>query len=247
MADPKAMAERAQQSADTGKVGKAPDGSEFMNFSGKTGLCKIGDRQVQDDEQWLLNITSLQDGYMCWKGGQPLEKLFYNIFSEAPIPAPDPEKNGPFNVDKPRGEGWSAARAWVCKSLDYDTQGYFSLSSKSGVSEMSALIGEVAGRLGSGLPAWPVFTFEVVKFTAQGNVNSKPNFVIAGWLDDVACMELGADTDGELDLETLYADSAARGGGAVAAADPKAGGRKRRPADDTPPADTPPRRRRSAS
>lgn len=199
--DKKAMAARAQQSAAAGTAtGGAPDGSVYMNFSGKRGMYEIGQnkRAPAKDELWLINIASLEDGYVCWKGGKPLATRMANIFSEAyPVAVPDSNEGGPFDPNK--GEGWFAARSWVCKSLDEDEQAYFKNNSVSGVAEMSTVIEEIGRRMAAGQACWPVISYGMEGFEARGFKNYKPIFDIYGWLNDAAVAELAADPDADLD------------------------------------------------
>lgn len=208
--DKEAMAKRAAESAETGARGGAPDGSDYMNFSGKRGMYTIGQdkRRVESDELWLLNITSFEDGYVCWKGGKPAAQRMANIFGPGhPVTAPGPDEGGPFDAN--RGEGWFQAKAWVAKSLDNDQQGYFKNNSVSGVGEMADLIKEVAQRMGTGQPAWPVFRYDMEEFESQGYKNFKPIMKVYGWLDDEAVAKLGENPDE--DIDELIASSAVSG------------------------------------
>lgn len=208
--DKEAMAKRAAESAETGARGGAPDGSDYMNFSGKRGMYTIGQdkRRVESDELWLLNITSFEDGYVCWKGGKPAAQRMANIFGAGhPVTPPSADEGGPF--DESRGEGWFKAKAWVAKSLDHDQQGYFKNNSVSGVGEMADMIKEVAQRMGTGQPAWPVFSYDMEEFESQGYKNFKPVMKIYGWLDDEAVGALGENPDA--DIDDLIAKSAVSG------------------------------------
>lgn len=194
------MAQRAAASASNGARGGAPDGSVYMNFSGKRGVYTVGSgdnkRTVQEDELWLINVSSFEDGYICWKGGSPASTRMANIYSGTPVAAPAPDELGPFNSQK--GEGWYSAKGWVFKSLDEDTQAYLRLNSVSGVAEMSSVIEECASRMGNDMACWPIVQCTAEDFEAQGFKNSKPIFKIYGWLDDDALAKL-ADPDADID------------------------------------------------
>jgi len=201
MVDREEMAKRAAASAQSGARGGAPDSSEYLNFSGKRGVYQLGQdkAQVQNDELWLLNIASFEDGYVCWKGGKPAAQRMANIFGAGyPVAVPSDDEGGPF--DKGRGEGWSFAKGWVSKSLDTDRQAYFRVNSVSGVSEMADLIEEVAQRMAGGEPCWPVFSYDNEEFEAQGYKNFKPKFPVSGWLTDE---QVTAYAKGDLDLDDV--------------------------------------------
>lgn len=200
MKDREDMAKRMAESSSTGARGGAPDGSDYMNFSGKRGMYTIGQdkRKVDNEELWLLNIMSFEDGYVCWKGGKPAATRMANIFGPGhPVAAPDPDEGGPFDVG--RGEGWSQAKGWVSKSLDNDQQGYFKINSVSGVGEMADMVKEVAQRMAVGQPAWPVFSYDMEEFESQGYKNFKPIFKVYGWIGDEQVQELGENPDADID------------------------------------------------
>tara|TARA_R110002153_G_scaffold24259_4_gene77622 strand:+ start:3301 stop:4161 length:861 start_codon:yes stop_codon:yes gene_type:complete len=229
MANREEMAKRAAESANKTPSAGAPDGSDYMNFSGKLGKYTIGKdkRAIDNDEYWLLNVGSFEDGYICWKGGKPASTRMSNIYTGEPIPAPMSDELGPFDTN--RGEGWSQAKGWVAKSLDEDVQGYFKNNSVSGVAEMAEMISEVSARLSVGKACWPVFAYDSEGFEAQGFKNFKPKFDVKGWLDDEALGALSGDDD--FDVEELMAESAARDEGSEldklpAPTSPKKGGRK---------------------
>lgn len=193
--DMKSMAEKAQASAMNNPRQGAPDGSDYMNFSGKRGIFTIGkdNRSVQSDEYWLVNAASFEDGYICWKGGKPVAVRLLNIYSGLPpIPSPDPQELGPFTKD---GEGWYQAKGLVLKSLDNDQQGYLKINSVSGVAEIALLIEEFAKRAAVGDPCWPVVCLEAEEFTAQGYKNFKPKFEIQGWLGEEQIARLATEDD----------------------------------------------------
>lgn len=200
MKDKQELAKRAAASAEEGSRGGAPDGSDYMNFSGKRGLYTIGQekRRIEGDELWLLNVLSFEDGWVCWKGGKLAAQRMANIFGPGhPVNPPNEGENGPFDTN--RGEGWFRAKAWVSKSLDNDQQGYFKINSVSGVGEMSDMLKEVSQRMAVGQPCWPVFTYDCEEFEAQGYKNFKPIFKVYGWLGDEQVTELGANPDTDID------------------------------------------------
>lgn len=198
-----ALAQRAAESAQNTPRAGAPDGSDYMNFSGKRGVYTIGkdNRVIPDDEIWVVNVTSFEEGWMCWKGGKPAATRLSNIYTGAPVGVPDSNELGPFDTNK--GEGWFQAKAMVLRSCDEGQQGYFKINSVSGVSAVAEFIGQFAERAAAGEPCWPAITLGIEQFESQGFKNYKPVFEIVGWLDDAALARLA---DGEsiadiLDLE----------------------------------------------
>lgn len=203
--DRKAMAEKAAASAQNTTRQGAPDGSDYLNFSGKRGLYTLGQDKttVTEDELWVLNIASFEDGWVGWKGGRPFAQRLSNIYTGVPVATPDPSEGGPFDSNK--GEGWFQAKAWVSKSLDTDKQAYFKNNSVSGVAEMADMIEEVSRRMAVGQPCWPVFNYSMEEFESQGYKNFKPLFKVYGWLDDEA---MGKLDDDDVDIDVLIEQSA---------------------------------------
>ena len=174
--------------------GDLPDGGVYVSFSGKLGKYSIGQESADADpnEVWLVNVMSFEAGWICWKGGNPLAKRVASVFGE-PVQTPDFNEHGPFNTNN--GEGWSNMTAFMMRSLDKGVQGYFSVSSKSGLREFGKLQGEIARRLEEGLPCWPVIQLDKESFTAKGFKNFKPVLHVAGWLGMRQLRELMAMTD----------------------------------------------------
>lgn len=182
--DMKALAAKAQEAAQNNPRGGAPGGSDYMNFSGKQGRFTIGQekREIQPDEMWVVDITSFEEGWVCWKNGQSPASRMANIYNGVPVAQPNPDELGPF--DSGRGDGWFQAKAMILKSIDEDQQGYFKINSTSGVSVFAELIGEFSQRAAQGEPCWPVIGLDKEQFESQGFKNFKPKFIIYGWLNN---------------------------------------------------------------
>lgn len=204
VSDLKSLAQKAKAAADNNpRGGGAPGGSDYMNFSGKSGRYTIGKekRPIQPDERWVVDVTSFEEGWVCWKNRKPEATRMSNIYTGVPVAQPDPEERGPFDFNK--GEGWHQAKAMVLKSCDNDQQGYFKNNSVSGVGEMADLMEAFSERAAAGQPCWPVVCLDIEEFDAQGFTNYKPVFDIQGWLSTEQLTELaeGADIDELLGVE----------------------------------------------
>jgi hypothetical protein len=202
-----AMAESAQKDP----RGGGPEGSVFMNFSGKLGKYEIGIEKTDADpkEVWLVNVAGFQDGWICWKGGRPVAVRLYNMGQ--PVPEPDKAEHSPFGD----GEGWYQAKAMTLRSIDSGVQAYWKINSVSGVSVMASLQKDVTQRIVAGMAYWPVVTLSKETFIAQNKKNFKPIITVEGWLDDTRVAELGAmfdDPEAEVDLADMFAKSATSGG-----------------------------------
>ena len=191
--------------ASTSHGTQRPDG-DFINFSGKRGVYEIGQekRGADKDEPWLVNVSSFEDGYICWKGGAPVATRLYPMGT--PLPALDRSEHGPFLKD---GDGWYDAKSMVIRSLETGDQGYFKINSVSGVSAFSDLQRSITARLRSGESYWPVIQLHSGSFTSKGFKNGKPVLNIIGWLDNenVGKLAEAFETDAEIDLDELFAAS----------------------------------------
>lgn len=195
-----AMADALTASAQQGQIGGAPDGSVYLNFTGKRGVYEFGkDKEdIDPSEIWLVNIASFEEGFVCWKGGKTAATRMANIYSGQHIPAPAHDEMGPFNVQQ--GEGWFPAKSMVIKSIEADDrQGYWKINSKSGVAVFADLQAQVAERLRAGRACWPLVRLGKEKFEAQGQKNYKPKLDVYGWLSQEAVSELAADPEADID------------------------------------------------
>jgi len=195
-----AMADAMANSAAQGQIGGAPDGSVYLNFTGKRGVYELGKEKEDLDatEVWLINIASFEDGYVCWKGGKTAATRMANIYNGQHIPTPASDELGPFNSSQ--GEGWFPAKSMVIKSVEADDrQGYWKINSKSGVAVFADLQAQVAERLRSGRACWPLVNLGKEKFEAQGQKNYKPVITVYGWLSQDAVGTLAADPDADID------------------------------------------------
>lgn len=218
VADMKSLAQKAKVAALNSTRSGGPGGSDFMNFSGKRGVFTVGkeERKVQSDEQWVVDVTSFEEGWICWKGGKPAGTRLANIYTGVPIPQPAPDELGPFNEQK--GEGWFAAKSLVMKSLDNDQQAYFKINSVSGVSSMADLIGEFSDRANAGMPCWPIICLDIEEFEAQGFKNFKPVFAVQEWMTAEQLQDLVNGEGGDEEEEPEVAP---------AKEEPKPAGRRR--------------------
>ncbi len=180
----------------------------YISFSGKTGNYRVGvDGDDMDPEElWLVNLPLSASGYICWKGGKPVEKLLARI-DQPDIAPPEVDRNGPFN-DR-TGEGWYKAKMLVVQSLDRGITGEFTNNSVSGVSEMARLQGEAVQRLDDGEPYWPIVTFSKEQFTAQGQTNYKPMMLRQAWLslDEVNALAACETSEEVDDLVSAHLDA----------------------------------------
>ena len=195
-----AMANALSGSASTGQLGGAPEGSQYVNFSGKRGVYEFGPEKedIPTDEVWLVNVAAFEDGFVCWKGGTVVATRMSNIYNGQPTPAPASDELGPFDHNK--GEGWSPAKSMIFRSVEEDDrQGYFKINSKSGVATFADLQSQVAERIRGGRPFWPLVQFGKESFTAKGFKNSKPVIKVYGWLSQEAVTELAENPEADID------------------------------------------------
>lgn len=170
-----------KQLAVDAEYGERSSGVSYMSFSGKRGLYKVGieGRAPGESEPFLVAIPLFKTGYICWKGGRPVDKRMAGP-RDPRIAEPDMNEHGPFN--EKNGEGWSKARSMAARSLENGEEIEFTVNTKSGVAVIADLHKEIRDRLRETDEVWPVITFGMEEFEAQGNRNFKPTLNVIAWL-----------------------------------------------------------------
>lgn len=193
----------------------------YMSFSGKTGIYSVGPQKedVDPEELWVVNIHAFGQGWICWRGGTPIQKRMASIYDQR-VAVPDPSEGGPFK----EGDGWAAAKSMILRSLWDSKQAEFSINSKSGVSVFASLQDEVAERMEAGLPCWPVIQLSKETFVAQEKKNFKPTITIYGWLTEEQLSKIDVEDlpdQDQIDALMVEADPEWEGGAEEPEPDPK--------------------------
>jgi len=173
--------EQGQQ--ETGAHGQIGEGVRFLSFSGKTGRYALGKNKddMDPEDTYLVEPMSLLAGWVCWKGGKPVERLEWSFFGGRAIAEEDLKDHGPYNTKA--GEGWADLLGFGCLSLDgEDVNVKFSSNTVSAKNAMSDLIEEIKSRSRRREPALPLIHFDKEQFEAQGQTNYKPKFVVETWV-----------------------------------------------------------------
>jgi hypothetical protein len=186
----------------SGDVVRDNTATQFLSFSGKTGVYALGkDRANMDPEKvYLIEPMSFSDGWICWKSSKPVDRMEWSFMTpDAAVYEADLPDHGPYNSGT--GEGWSATRGLGCISLDDSaTQIKFSTSAVSAKNAVNDLLNEIKDRSARKEAQIPVVHFEREQFEAQGNKNFKPKFAVEAW---VTRSSATAYVDGDLSLEDL--------------------------------------------
>ena len=121
-----ALAGALKESAVRDPRGGAIDGADYLNFSGKRGMFTYGaDGKPFDMDAILVpNIAGFQDGWVCWKNGQPVATRLAPI-TGVPVPTPDMNEHGPFDGD---ADGWFQAKAAMFKDVETGDQYFFKIN-----------------------------------------------------------------------------------------------------------------------
>jgi len=195
--DPAAQAQALMESADAGSSGSGD--VVYLSYSGKMDKYAMGrDKNSPDpDAVYVVDPMSMVEGWVCWKGGSPVEKHEWSVYERATqaIPASQLKDHGPYGD----GDGWSFLMGFSMFDTDDPSQQIkFTTSSKSGRNVFSDMNKEIATRLAKKEPHVPVIVLESEKFTADGKVNGKPKFLFEGWVkpgEVFRFAELGDDAD----------------------------------------------------
>lgn len=199
-------AQRAQALAQAVDEGTTGDGEvTYLSFSGQGANYRgwsIGrNKDTPDPENiYILDPTSIIEGWIIWKGGSVAYKTEWSVFDPASrVPGSQLPDHGPY-AD---GDGPSLMMGVSMFDIDNPgTQIKFTTSSTSGKNALGDLLKEIAARLDAEEPEVPVIMLSDETFTAQGKKNGKPKFVVEGWTTEEevhAFLEMGDDGD----LETL--------------------------------------------
>ena len=167
--------------------GDIPDpggsGVKYLNFSGKHGVYKLGKDKddVDPEEIFVIDPSTCFVGYQCWKAASPVDKIMWSVFEpQNAVAATDLPDHSPYN--ERLGEGWRDLRGFLCASIDTeDLKVQFSTDSKTGKMGLKVIFKEIVSRLREGEPCWPVIHFDREEFTAQGQKNWKPVFLVETW------------------------------------------------------------------
>ena len=195
----------AESNADNGSAG---GDMNFLSFSGKTGIYALGrDKdEVDPDDRFLLDIRTIMEGWLCWKSNKPVGRVEWSVYMRATqaVDEHDLEDHGPYRSNM--GEGWQRVMGFGVLPTDGETKPIkFTASSKSGRNAIGDLNKEIQKRLADDEPALPLISFEKEEFTAQGQKNFKPKFIIDAWVTEAAA---SAFFDGDLSIDDLAAGKA---------------------------------------
>ena len=164
------------------------EGFHYVTFSGKSGELVYGKdrKQLPQDEAFLLDPDTISRGWVCWKGGSVAGRHEWPATEHATkgVHASQLEDKGPYAK---ASDGWKSTLGFGFLSTEHaegeaPEQYKFSNNSVSGKNAISDLIDEIADRMRSGEPFYPVFYFTREKFQAQGEWNWKPKFSVDEWL-----------------------------------------------------------------
>lgn len=198
--DAKAQAAALMASAETGRTGSGGD-ALYLSFSGKLSKYSLGrDKDDVDPEDcFVVDPTSMIEGWTCWKGGSVAEKHEWAIADRATqaIPADRLKDHGPYGD----GDGWSFMMGFsMFNADDPETRIIFSTTSVSGRNVLADLNKEIAVRLLAAEPHVPVIRLSSEQFTSKGKTNGKPKLIFEGWVTPPEVMAyIGMGDDGDLD------------------------------------------------
>ena len=192
--------EKAQ--AATGAAARDTTFTQYLSFSGKTGVYALGkDRDDVDPEAlFLVEPMTFTDGWICWKSSKPVDRVEWNYIDQGrAVIESDLQDHGPYN--SAMGEGWSSLLGFGCVSLDKEmTQIKFSSNAVSAKNSITDLHNEIKDRARRGEAQIPVIHLDKEQFEAQGAKNWKPKFVVEVW---VTRESAGAYANGGITLDDL--------------------------------------------
>lgn len=172
-----------QGQTDNNSHGRGDGDVQFLSFSGKTGAYALGKDKVGMDpaDIYIIEPMMFLAGWICWKGGKPVERIEWSFFSGKSVPEADLKDHSPYNTKA--GEGWFDLLGFGCLSVDgAKTAIKFSSNAVSAKNAISDLIEEIKTRSRAGEPPLPAIQFDCEQFEAQGQKNWKPVFTVDTWM-----------------------------------------------------------------
>jgi hypothetical protein len=197
---------------DAGGAGGA--GVNYLDFSGKAGVYKLGKNKTDIDEDtlFLVEPAATMAGWTCWKDGNVADdrkaKHKWMVTDalmnpEIVIQQHQLDDHGPYKKD---GDGWKKMRGVALLALDkLDVSIEFCSTAISAIYGMNDLLQEASDRLLAGEPSMPIIWLGKEQFTAQGSTNWKPTFNVEIWVTRDA---VAAFSEDELSEDQLLAGDA---------------------------------------
>jgi hypothetical protein len=184
----------------------------ILKFSGNTGAWTYKNEEIDNGTLLAFDIMNMRKGWVCWKGGKPVEKFVSRVMDRAPIR--DKESLPDYGPYK-EGEGWSECIEVPVKSIDTGEEMEISLSSRGGVSALARLASEFGTKVrmnidASGSPKIPLVTIDSISFESQKAVGKKwaPVFKIVEWATADELLAQSMAVDEELSEEPVAVEPA---------------------------------------
>jgi len=186
-------------------------GLQFLGFSGKQGVYRLGKNKgdVDEDRLFLVEPAATIAGWTCWKDSKPVGKhkwLSLDAARNPDVVVSEGElyDHGPYRENS--GDGWKEmVGIGLVEMSDMGTSIEFSSTAVSAINGLKYLIQEVSDRLARGEPAMPIIWLGREQFTARGSTNWKPTFNVESWVTREAVI---AFVEGSLPLRDLLAGDA---------------------------------------
>jgi hypothetical protein len=176
--------------------------TQYLSFSGKTGLYALGKERLDMDPAavHIVEPMTFTNGWICWKGGRPVDRVEWSYFDQgSAVIEENLADHGPYK--SATGEGWSVLRGFGCMSPDGE-QIKFSSNAVSARNAIGDLLNEIKDRSARKEPPIPLIRFDRTQFEAQGTKNWKPVFRVEAW---VRREDATGYASGALTLEALLA------------------------------------------
>jgi len=173
----------------------------YLKFDGRSGVMNVhdGDKESRfpDNVELVFNLLGSKQGYICWKGGQPIDQ-FEQTFFETLVPVTTMTDHSPYE-DEER-DGWQQQYQLFFKDLAKNTQYVLRLVSKSGLRQVDTFIRTIheQAAVHDFTKQTPVVTISAAPFLAQQRKNYKPVFKIERWLDNPKEVEVQSPVTAQL-------------------------------------------------
>lgn len=185
----------------------------FLKYSGNDGTYQFKGQIIEHGTSLLFNMNTLKKGFICWKGGKPVEQKMVLVTSGERMPVKDElTDHGPYTVE---GEGWAEQLGVQVINPADGTTMELNLSNRSGITALTQLAQAYGTKRkfnmdDDGSYKVPVVEISARSFTLKNAPGKKwaPNFEIVAWISEAEMAEyvtVSGDNDEDYDSADVEA------------------------------------------
>lgn len=142
-------------------------GIQFLRFN-KFGVWTYGQEgaQVLEEDRFVAQMNTMSQGWICWKGGRPVDEKMSTISSGVRIPAAELDDHGPYQSSS---EGWKPQVSVMFRNLDNNELLQYGTTSMGGKNALKGLSSTFVNQLRDGGDNFPVVQLETDHYMHKTN------------------------------------------------------------------------------